>query len=618
MFVFAAILIKLKMIYHPFQGKIRDRVTAGGRLRKHQNGEHVLMRKRKYLSSVLVLFTLTIISLWSMPDPCKGKQSSKAMLKRADQCRKVLYASPKKMKYRHNWNQCLRYYETIYTRHPEENEAAWALYHAGGLYRRLYHYSGRPQDLEEAIHLFRRLGEHYKGHRLADDGQYQVGEIFYEEKDDPTQAYVEFLKVDIKFPSGDMRPRARKKLDQLAIVLGQRDVEKKAAKTPLKLSKLTAIKDIRHWSTPNYTRVVVDAEGPVKYQQHLLKPDPELHKPRRLYLDLDHAYVASDIDTLVPIKDGLLQKARAGQYKQDTVRVVLDIESLGGYKVFHLHDPFRIVIDVQRAERTKKTKSPQSAKKKRPVKKGTARSKSSNDSISLARQLGLNVKTIVIDPGHGGKDPGCHAKGQVREKDITLRIAKLLAQKLEKKLDCEVYLTRTRDVFLPLEDRTAIANMKKADLFISLHINAHRNPKIHGLETYFLNMATDERAVLVAARENATSEKNISDLQTILSDLMMNTKIHESSRLARKIQSGMVSKVRHRYRSARDLGVKQAPFYVLIGAQMPAVLIETGFLTNAREKKRLVSHAYHRLLAEGISNGIVSYIKSIEMVYHGG
>ena len=193
-----------------------------------------------------------------------------------------------------------------------------------------------------------------------------------------------------------------------------------------------------------------------------------------------------------------------------------------------------------------------------------------------------------------------------------------MAEKLRKKIGCEVFLTRDKDTFLSLERRTAIANMKKADLFISLHVNAHRDRRIHGLETYFLNMATDERAVMVAARENATSEKNISDLQTILNDLMLNTKITESSRLAHQVQDGMAGKVKKKYKGIKSLGVKQAPFYVLIGAQMPAILVEVGFLTNSSERKRLLSKKYQERVAEGIYAGINSYIHSIDQVYQGG
>ena len=171
---------------------------------------------------------------------------------------------------------------------------------------------------------------------------------------------------------------------------------------------------------------------------------------------------------------------------------------------------------------------------------------------------------------------------------------------------------------MSLERRTAFANMKKADLFISLHINAHKQKNIHGLETYFLNMATDKRAVMVAARENATSEKNISDLQTILNDLMLNTKISESNRLAYEVQKGMIFHIKKRYKKVKSLGVKQAPFYVLIGAEMPAILVETGFITNPTERKRLLSQKYLESLANGIVRGINSYIKSIDEAYKGG
>jgi N-acetylmuramoyl-L-alanine amidase len=354
--------------------------------------------------------------------------------------------------------------------------------------------------------------------------------------------------------------------------------------------------------------------------------------------------VPSDIDSAIPIQNGLLQGARAGQYTKDTVRVVLDINNIEGFKVFPIHDPFRIVIDVRGAEvkekekekATEKQPEPEKEKEiakekkeeekekgaergKEPVakveprkpKRGVAKAKEPDKTVTLARQLGLNVKRIVIDPGHGGKDPGCYIEGQIEEKDITLALARIVEKKVEEKFDIDVILTRDKDIFVPLEKRTAFANMNKADLFISLHINAHKQPDVHGFETYFLNMATDERAVLVAARENATSEKSISDLQSILNDLMLNTKISESSKLAHEVQRGVLGQVKRRYEDIRDLGVKQAPFYVLIGAEMPAILVETGFMTNPVERKRLQSQKYLETLADGIAAGIERYMKSL-------
>jgi len=572
-------------------------------------------------SRICYIWMLIIVAGFLLEAPmvfCKTKSGPATLLTRADQCRKALYESSKKRKYRHNWLKCIRRYEKVCKVYPKSDQAVWARYHSANLYAVLYRYSGKSKDLNKALTLYRSLADKHKDHCLADDAQYKIGEIFYKVRKDPAQAYVEFLKVEVNFPSGDMRPKAKQMLNKLAVSLRKKNEKKGRGSASLSKSKRVPVKDIRYWSTPNYTRVVIDVQGPVKYEHHLLKADPDHKKPRRLYLDLKNARVPKSIDSVVPIKDDLLRMARAAQYTKNTVRVVLDIEKIGGYSVFHLYDPFRIVVDVRRFKKGETRIRPELASKKRDVRKGIRKEKKPAKAVSLARQLGLNVKRIVIDPGHGGKDPGCWIGKRYKEKDITLRIAKLLAEKLRKKIGCEVFLTRDKDTFLSLERRTAIANMKKADLFISLHVNAHRDRRIHGLETYFLNMATDERAVMVAARENATSEKSISDLQTILNDLMLNTKITESSRLAHQVQDGMAGKVKKKYKGIKSLGVKQAPFYVLIGAQMPAILVEVGFLTNSRERKRLLSTKYQERVAEGIYAGISSYIHSIDQAYQGG
>ena len=577
------------------------------------------MKKRVSHISLYLFLIATSLCLIATPEAlCKKKSRPEVLLKKADECRKSLYRSAKKSKYRHNWSHCIKLYRNLYTRYPKSEQAAWAIYHSATMFTKLYGYSGKEGDLDKAIELYKRVVKKYTHHRLADDSQYKIGEIYYRNRKDPAQAYVEFLKVEIMFHSGDMRPRAKAMLDKLSTILGKKE-RQKGKKGDFSLStELTKVKDIRHWSTPGYTRVVIDLERPIKYRSHRLKKDPDIKKPERLYVDLKNSYVGTDIESTIPIKDGLLQRARAGQYNKNTVRVVLDINSIGGYKAFHLHDPFRIVVDVRGMKKQDDQEKITSKVEPRPVRKGIRKVKKPDKTVSLARQLGLNVRRIVIDPGHGGKDPGCHLKGGIKEKDIVLSLAKILASKIKKKLQCEVFLTRTRDVFLSLEQRTAFANMKKADLFISLHINAYKQKGVYGVETYFLNMATDKRAVMVAARENATSEKNISDLQSILNDLMLNTKISESSRLAYEVQKGMLVRVKKRYTKVKSLGVKQAPFYVLIGAEMPAILVETGFITNPMERKRLLSKKYRGYLADGMVGGIDSYIKSIGKIYTGG
>ena len=574
-------------------------------------------------SLIFLLSILTGLNVVSEAE-AKSKAPSKAqtLIKKADNCRDTLYRSNKRMKYRHNWLNCIGFYQDVYIRRPKSDQAVWALYRLAQMYIKLHKFSNRQNDLDNAIEHFRKLAREYPNHRLADDAQYKVGEIFLNYKNDPTLAYIEFLKVNIKFPSGDMTPRAKVKLDKIAAIIRKKDTSKTAKDSIPRAGNFTGVKNIRHWSTPNYTRIVIDLEKPVKYSSHLLRADTDLKKPRRLYVDLENTRVDSDFETSISIRDGLLKMARAGQYNKNTVRIVLDINSIGEYKIFPLHDPFRIVVDVRGSKKkVKKAKlrtKPQSNIKKRPVRKGIFKPKQPDNKISLARQLGLSVKRIVIDPGHGGKDPGCFYRGKIREKKIVLSLAKVLAKKIKDRLGCEVFLTRNRDVFISLEKRTALANMKKADLFISLHVNAHKLKGIHGLETYFLNMATDKRAVMVAARENATSQKNISDLQTILNDLMLNTKISESSKLAYLVQKNMLSSAKKYSKRVKSLGVKQAPFYVLIGAEMPAILIEAGFITNSAERKRLLSKKYNENLADGIVAGIQSYIKSINQVYKGG
>ncbi|EHJ48656.1 cell wall hydrolase/autolysin [Solidesulfovibrio carbinoliphilus subsp. oakridgensis] len=229
---------------------------------------------------------------------------------------------------------------------------------------------------------------------------------------------------------------------------------------------------------------------------------------------------------------------------------------------------------------------------------------------SLVEQFGLSVKTIMIDPGHGGKDPGAQGLFGVTEKDVNLQFAKVLGEALRKN-GFNVLYTRTSDVFIPLETRTEMANTKGADLFVSIHCNSHGEAESSGLETYSLNLATSQDAVRVAARENAASQKKISDLQAILTDLMLSAKTAESKDLARLVQKRALGGLRGRY-ATRDRGPHEAPFFVLIGANMPAVLVELGYVTNPDEARRLTSDTYQQALARGMADGIAAYKKRIE------
>ncbi|MBX5484802.1 MAG: N-acetylmuramoyl-L-alanine amidase [Myxococcaceae bacterium] len=235
----------------------------------------------------------------------------------------------------------------------------------------------------------------------------------------------------------------------------------------------------------------------------------------------------------------------------------------------------------------------------------------SPDEATIAQQLGLKVRRVVIDAGHGGHDTGAIGKQGTNEKDITLKLARRVGELLADQ-GLEVILTRDDDTFVRLEDRTRIANEAKGDLFISIHCNASENRKVHGIETYTLNVASDRYSIRLAARENAASEKSISDLQFILADLATKANTEESERLAKRVQGSLVSTLRANWSRVKDFGTKQALFYVLLGAKMPAVLVETSFISNPEEEKRLSSKKYQEDVARAIARGVQSFLEDRE------
>ena len=508
---------------------------------------------------------------------------------RADACYKKLRHSPKKQKYRSFWLDCIKKYQAVYKHNPSGPWAPAGLYMSGTLYKELYRRSFKKSDKTAALDSFRRIIKNYPKSAYRPKAEHALRDLF--PKGIP--------KIESKRKIRK-KPPVTPKEDDIAKQIKKFSYVKPPVVPHVKGPKGSTgtVVALRFWSNPSYTRVVIDADSEMPYSHRLLKEDITLRKPHRLYVELKNSRLGQDIKKYIPINDNLLSDARAGQYTSDMVRVVVDIKSFKTYKIFSLKNPFRIVIDVWGD--TEKATGRVVKKDEKPVKIAPG---------ALAKQLALGVKRIVIDPGHGGRDYGApgYLKG-VHEKHVVLKLARRLAKKIREKLHCEVMMTRTTDKYLTLEERTAFANTKNADLFISIHTNAARDRRAYGIETFFLNLATDDDAILVAARENATSTKNISDLQTILSDLMQNAKINESSRLAVHVQKCMCKDLKKRYSRIKNKGVKQAPFYVLLGAQMPSILIETSFISNSRDCKRLVNSKYQDRMCDAIVNGIRKYI----------
>jgi N-acetylmuramoyl-L-alanine amidase len=339
------------------------------------------------------------------------------------------------------------------------------------------------------------------------------------------------------------------------------------------------VKGIRYWSSPGYTRIVVDLSAPAEFSTN------RLSDPDRVYFDLKNSRLKKEIKTTLPVEDGLLKAVRAGQFDSQTVRVVLDLEKIKDFTSFVLDNPTRLVIDVNGAEIAKKPET------------------------SVVR------RRVVIDPGHGGHDSGAVGPSGLYEKDIVLDIALKLKKILLVDPLNEVFLTRETDRFVSLEERTAMANRKNADFFVSIHANANPVRRVKGIETYLLNWTNDEEAMRVAARENKISLKKMREMHRqmdtlgmILNDLSRDSKRNDSIKLANYIQQSMITTLNNESNYKRiDLGVKQALFYVLFGARMPSVLVEVSFISNPQEERLLSDESYRMHIAKAIAKGLNNY-----------
>jgi N-acetylmuramoyl-L-alanine amidase len=349
------------------------------------------------------------------------------------------------------------------------------------------------------------------------------------------------------------------------------------------------IYNLRHHTHPSFTRIVIDVG---ELREYFFD---ELRSPDRVYVDVFQAKLNPILHTkTINLENDYIHKIRIAQKNHTTVRTAVDLDfsKIEQYRIWHLPDPFRIIIDIY------------------PVKNSSA-PEPTESGYSMARQLGLGIKRVVIDPGHGGKDPGCIGSQNTQEKSIVLDIATRLKNLLSTKQGLEVIMTRETDIFVPVENRPVIANQKKADLFVSIHANANPRKNYCGTATFFLNFSTDPSVNAIAARENATSTKNIGDMKEIITKIAQNSKIKESKELAENIQECLISNLTKSYKYTQDLGVKGGPFWVLIGGEMPSVLVETLHLSNSREEALLRNTEYRQKIAEGIYQGIMQYIHSL-------
>ena len=391
------------------------------------------------------------------------------------------------------------------------------------------------------------------------------------------------------------------------------------------------VKAIRHWSSADVTHVAIDLSGPVKYKfAHLVNPE-------RLYFDLSEVKVAPAASAKrFEKQDGFLTNIRVGDVEKGTARVALDLDQPVEYSVNLVPEPYRLEIVFHRTEPAREQAAAAtlpSISIDQPKVVGSEASSGvrlaqvspeaeqqafsgahearpdGNGERTLVRALGLKIGKIVIDPGHGGDDHGTMSPDGLLEKDVVLDVALRLG-KLLQNLGAEVIYTRATDRYLPLEARTAIANREQADLFISLHANSSPDRDARGVESYYLNFTTSPEALEVAARENTVSRRPMNELRDLVQKIAQQNRIAESHEFAADVQGAMA----HDLSGERNRGVREAPFIVLTGANMPAILTEISFMSNAQDESNLKDADYRQKIAQALYDGVATYINGLSGV----
>jgi len=521
---------------------------------------------------------------------------------------KTLTEEPSKAEKVDIWDTIARAFYSVYISYPNSPKAPNALFLSAKMYEEMGERFKSKEYFDKSIDYSKEFVSKFPKNNLADDAQIRAARLT--ERYSKTDAYIEYQTAIEFFPYGDMTHIAKNKIAELSPFKPDDETLSKI-KNSKRNDKLIKVSKIRHWSTENNTRVVIHLDKEMPFKPYFLKEDSINDKPSRLFVDIIGAIVDKNLE-VEPIESGLLEQIKFARNTHDIVRVVLYMKSFDNYRVFSLDNPFRIVMDIEGVNNLANSSYAKSDKSGREE----IKQEIPYDVSGLRQALGLKIKTVVIDPGHGGHDPGAIGPTGLKEKNVNLQIAKALKTKLErdgKKFGIErVYLTRSSDIFIPLEERTAIAKKQYADLFISIHCNAAKNKRTTGIETYILSFTNDKHSLSVAARENATTKKRLNELRDIIKKYVLNSKIEESNKFASYVQTEIVSNVSHKYSSISNKGVKKAPFIVLIGADIPSILVETSFITNPKDEKRLKDKKYIDYIAEGIFAGVKRYSTEVQ------
>jgi N-acetylmuramoyl-L-alanine amidase len=567
------------------------------------------------------------IALFSIVSSAKGADGASAFAQ-AKQSYQELKKDAQRRKLRHHWQNVAKKFESVALKFPKSKEAPDALLRAGEMLSELARFSSNDEDVNAAKKAYQKFLESYPKSKLADDVAFNLAKLHAD--DHQVSAARKVAEQGLK-SANDKKKELQNLLAALPV---EKRVEKISSKKPEKIERPLKWVAVKQSEAPRETAVhaknaaVEERTKPVPQNSELTR-QPEAHaKSAEVKVEAEEeAPVATEAteeerrsaDALV----NALRKASAHIDDEKAVRInktrepivvasrradTIEVEKessdeVNEHQTSALESLKERLRDVRVGERTAEETS---TEKKSRFKK-LARSEEASE-VSLAQQLGLKVRRVIVDAGHGGHDTGAIGAKGTKEKDVALLIAKKVAKKLEAQ-GLEVLLTRDDDTFVKLEDRTRFANQNHGDLFISIHCNAAPTKSMRGVETYTLNTSANRYSIRLAARENATTERGVGDLQYILADLATKTNTGESERLAERVQQSIVQNLSSEYKNVKSLGTKEALFFVLLGAKMPAILVETSFLSHPEEELRLADGDYQENISDSISQAVEGFLE---------
>lgn len=521
---------------------------------------------------------------------------------------KKCYIGARATKDRARWERCIGLFAEVQKKYPDSASAPQALYSEARLRREMYEKLKDDRDVVAAIDIYNRVIREYPDHYLADDALFQIGRLRHDPLGQDNKARRAFTFLLQRYPDGDMAPKAKEEIEALgegeapAPVIKRKNNKGDEASTlrqndragnpfvedvagPFDSATLEAI-DIEDGA--DATTVRLSFSRKVAYSLEFTGLGRRTGSPPRLDALFSHARPSKALAKRLSVASPYLDRIRLKRgILTSGTRMIFVMAPAASYEV--IPDGELVTLRFKRGDGT--GPPPRVAEKRSAPAHGKKK-----------------AYRIVIDPGHGGSDTGAIGPKGTMEKDVSLMVSRRLARELKRKLGARVFLTRGSDKALSLEERNAFAVRRDADLFISIHANASGESSSHGIETYYLNNATDKAAARLAERENRSSGGKLSAVEHILSTMLQNYDAVESRSAGTFVQEALVRRMGKRYPGVRNRGIRSALFYVLVGAKCPAILVEMSFITNRREERRLRSRHYQDHLAIGIAEGIQKYL----------